>query len=66
MHWVALSKLSLENGSLFNLAGVEYVDSEHEEGARREVVVVIERAKIVVFIVLAYRLCVLALLGSVY
>ena len=48
------------------MAGVEYVDSEHEEGARREVVVVIERAKIVVFIVLAYRLCVLALLGSVY
>ena len=48
------------------MAGVESVDSEHEEGARREVVVVIERAKIVVFIVLAYRLCVLALLGSVY
>jgi len=66
MHWVALSKLSLENGSLFYLAGVESVDSEHEEGARREVVVVIERAKIVVFIVLAYRLCVLALLGPVY
>lgn len=66
MEGVTFNQFSVHDGAGFELFGVELVDSVNGEGGRREVVVVVEGAVEVAFIVLFYFPCELGLVSPVY
>jgi hypothetical protein len=65
VHGVAFGQSSLENGSRLDLARVQGVDPEGQEGAGRKVVVVVEGTEVMVVIVFSDVLGVLGLFGAV-
>ncbi len=65
MHGVAFDEFSPQDWGSFNLVYVEGVYSEDEEGRGREVVVMVEGAEEVAFVILTDRLSELGLFCAV-
>ena len=65
MQWVTFDKFSVHDWTGLDDVGVGLVDFVNRERGGREVILIVERTVIMVFVVFCYLLCILSFLCSI-